>query len=676
PSVLEALRIAGVPVIEEMPENEGDAELLSAGIRGACSERIAALDKARRLLAELEAMSLQHPSRLKRRQDLIQMIDKAKEELINLLHQENSAADALKELDRHIVELGISISEHSRRLQALQQLPELQHSHAGLTKTHDDTRKEIEEILKAQSAVRAEVERLETRLRQSKDAADESRAAVQHALSRLNSLDILRASLSTHSDATARIDQADLEIRLLERKRDALQKRMTELHESYSQLNDRNVQLDRTVSMMRASLQEASELIVRLRQYASGSQCPLCGHTHPSHEALQQAIESQLKDVPANFQEGVKQLQDFSTQLAGMNADLTAVDKELKQVDGNLQTERVEREKASSVAREIEADASRLGAEINVNSINELMHSCQVLLAESQDTLRQREQVVQEDEDRLKEAAISARSLDLNLDSKNKIREETQSKLDAIDSRVRELGISDENQLAQVPLSQLSEAARTGLVNLEKEKANQEILRGKAQGQWESSRAERVKVEKNLKEWEQTLAALTSDIEGFRSKSKALQLAADVSTDALAGSIARLSQERDSLDAALRLADRYASSRKLVALEKERDELRPELETAKESIKKTEEEIGKLREASKEAAHWTSRLAENVDRAVKERIARYQPEIGRLFKAMIPSPYPFDRVVMRSGKNGLELGIRYRGKGEDAGEPRFFLSSA
>ena len=43
---------------------------------------------------------------------------------------------------------------------------------------------------------------------------------------------------------------------------------------------------------------------------------------------------------------------------------------------------------------------------------------------------------------------------------------------------------------------------------------------------------------------------------------------------------------------------------------------------------------------------------------------------------MIPSPYLFDKVSMRKNKSGLELGLRYRGLRKDAGEPRFFLSSA
>jgi len=397
---------------------------------------------------------------------------------------------------------------------------------------------------------------------------------------------------------------------------------------------------------------------------------------HTSPEALQQAIEIQLKSVPVTFQEAAKQLQELSNDLARIAADLTAVDRDLKHVDAALEAERIERDQAFSVAREIEGDANRLGAEINGEKLNELISNCKLLLAESQDALQEREQAVKDNQERLNGAIASANSLGRTLDDKNKLRDETQSKVDAISLRLGELGLSDMIQSTEDRILHLIETSRTGVVNLENERTNLEAQRGNAEGQWESSRAERVKLEKNLQEWEQTLGDLTSYIEDFRSKSKALQLAADVSTDVIAGSIARVSEEKDCLHTALQLADQYAAARKLLALQRERDELLPEIEAAKRSLNESKEEIGKLKEASTQTARWISRLAESVDRAVKERIAKHQPEIGRLFKTMIPSPYPFDRVIMRSGKNGLELGIRYRGKAEDAGEPRFFLSSA
>jgi len=244
---------------------------------------------------------------------------------------------------------------------------------------------------------------------------------------------------------------------------------------------------------------------------------------HTSPEALQQAIEIQLKSVPVTFQEAAKQLQELSNDLARIAADLTAVDRDLKHVDAALEAERIERDQAFSVAREIEGDANRLGAEINGEKLNELISNCKLLLAESQDALQEREQAVKDNQERLNGAIASANSLGRTLDDKNKLRDETQSKVDAISLRLGELGLSDMIQSTEDRILHLIETSRTGVVNLENERTNLEAQRGNAEGQWESSRAERVKLEKNLQEWEQTLGDLTSYIEDFRSKSKALQ---------------------------------------------------------------------------------------------------------------------------------------------------------
>ena len=43
---------------------------------------------------------------------------------------------------------------------------------------------------------------------------------------------------------------------------------------------------------------------------------------------------------------------------------------------------------------------------------------------------------------------------------------------------------------------------------------------------------------------------------------------------------------------------------------------------------------------------------------------------------MIPSPHLFDGIGMHHYGERLDIGIRYRGQSEEAGEPRVFLSSA
>lgn len=108
----------------------------------------------------------------------------------------------------------------------------------------------------------------------------------------------------------------------------------------------------------------------------------------------------------------------------------------------------------------------------------------------------------------------------------------------------------------------------------------------------------------------------------------------------------------------------------------ERKELHLIIRDAKQTVNQRNGQIVKLREAANKTENWISALSESVDLSVKAKIAAHEPEMMRLFKAMIPCPYLFDKVTMKRGEAGLELGLRYRGQEEDAGEPHFFLSNA
>ena len=71
----------------------------------------------------------------------------------------------------------------------------------------------------------------------------------------------------------------------------------------------------------------------------------MCGHTHLSEKALQEAIDSKIKDIPFDFQKQVKELQNLSDKLAReVNAELETYTKEIKQVDDALVKAKSERE--------------------------------------------------------------------------------------------------------------------------------------------------------------------------------------------------------------------------------------------------------------------------------------------------------------------------------------------
>ncbi len=262
------------------------------------------------------------------------------------------------------------------------------------------------------------------------------------------------------------------------------------------------------------------------------------------------------------------------------------------------------------------------------------------------------------------------------LGEKIKSCEETQRQLDLVGLRIAELGLSKMDQIENDWLIKAIEEATSSLAGLEKEKSGEETIKATTEAEWNSSRSERMKIESNVNEWEKTLARLSVEIEEFRFRCKNLGLESDTRTDTIAAHQARFNQEKDKVVAVRKLADRYEWSFRINTLEKEQDELLQQLDIMILTSDEKQKQIAGLRNAVKEAESWISQLTESVKRAVEIQIAEHQPQILRLFKSMIPSPYLFQSVTMKHGWNGLELGLHYQGQEQSAGEPRFFLSCA
>ena len=455
-----------------------------------------------------------------------------------------------------------------------------------------------------------------------------------------------------------------------------MEEKNAELRDQHLKLNDKIGELDRHIAGMKASSREATNLITRLRQYATGSKCPLCGHIHPSAKTLEDAINAQNEDIPAAFQEAGKELQNLSDKLAILNANIDGFGKELSQVDNDLFKAKNDREKSVSYIYKIENNAAVLDTPLADGDVEASINKSQAFLSDFQTYLRLCEKRFNKADNQLKDAIDNIRSLEEVLAKETEVYKENQHKLDSIELQVVELGFSNESCLPAVQLLQIIDAARTQLSDLEMQKTTQETAMAEAQNERYSSRTERLNVESNMKEWEQTIGRLTAEIEDFYSKCKALTLPTDASADVITEAITLLSKDKERLYTAKQTIERYEWSLKVSAIEREQKELQRQTEDAEQSVKKRKEQVAKLRGAFKEAESWISPLSESVNRVVEEKIAVHQPEIVRLFKAMIPCPYLFDNVTMKREEDGLRLGLQYRGQEQNSGEPRFFLSSA
>jgi len=674
--VLRALEDAGISVSIVMPQTPEDAEIFSASVRGAINERITTLDERSKLLAQLEAMNQQHPDRLKRRRELHEMVEKARENLVELLKKENTTAEYLKNLDAGISELNLNISEKSKNFNSLQMLHGLQRQWAELTAAQEKTSNKIAQIQSELGLARSKLEKHETALNLAKKEVGDYVRATENTSSNLEKLRALRTSLPTYMTSQGKIRQLKSQVDMLNKKRSDLLEEIAKLQSQDFKFTERINAVNRKISGMKASLQEAADLIARLKQYAAGSKCPLCGHTHPSSKALQDAMDIQMKDVPVAFQEAGKELQDLSDKLVILNANLEGYEKELKQVDDAPRKAQSEREETVLIIHKIEANSVALGVSLTPEDLEGSINQCQASLSDLQTNCRQADERFNKAEKQLKDAKGTTQSLEDVLGKHTEVYRKHEHKLDDVELKVIDIGMPNESKLPANQVLGLVEAIRPQLADLNRQKSEQETARDKVQSEWDACRTERMKLESSLAEWERTLGRLTSDIEDFHFRCKTIGLPLDASSDVIAEARNRLSQDKDRLYSAMQIVERYEWVLKATELERESEKLHLLIRNAEQTVNQRNGEIEKLREAANETESWISGLSESVNLSVKTKIDAHEPEIMRLFKAMIPCPFLFDKVTMKRGGAGLELGLRYRGQEEDAGEPRFFLSNA
>jgi len=674
--LLKSLKIAGISVGESIPRTTEDVEAFSASIQSASHERIAALDDRNKQLAQIEAMNLQHPDRLKRRHELHEMVEKARVNLIALLNKENNAAENLKGLDKRIREINLDISEKSKTFKALQMLPELQRQRTKWAKVKDNASSKIVQIQSELDLSRSKLEQKQTALDSAKKELAVSRLETENASSKLEKLEALRASLPAYATAKRKINQLELHLNEIGGKRAALEKQITKLQDQHLKLNERIGELNRKMSGMKAPSQEATDLIARLRQYATGRECPMCGHTHHSGKALQGAIDARIKHVPVSFQEAAKNLQNLSNKLAILNANMEDFKNEIKGVDDDLHKAQSERDKEVLITHEIEAKAASLGTSLALEEVKDSIDQSQTLLTTQQSSQRKTEEGFNKANDQLNLAIVTTKSLEETLAAENEVYKKSQRELDSIELQFIELGLLNDRQQTVEQLQVQVEFVRTQLAELKMQKSDREVAKSKAQNEWDASRYERMKLEANLREWEDTIGRLTAEIEDFQFKCKALGLPIDASSEIIDRDRDLLSQDKEKLDTAIKMIQRYEWYIKVTTLESEREELRGVISSVEKDMKEKTRKIEKFREVTNEAESWISALSESVNIAVRTNIDAHQPEIVRLFKAMIPCPYLFEKVTLKREETGIRLGLRYRGQKKDAGEPRFFLSSA
>lgn len=674
--VVSALQKAGLPVSWPSPTSSEVAREIAASARGTCMERLDLLAEQTNQLAALETILPQHSENQQRKRALLVMVADAKKEFRNLLDQENAATASLKRVERKIVDLNVRITEQSKQFKRLQQLPGLQQQQSELVKTKDIAKSKHETLQNKYAQETLELEKIQASLDRANSHALKLRDSQEKVSVHLKNLRSLKDSLPRYMSAKKKVKEIERQFQEASNQRKALEKQIGHGQKKQYELSKVLAEMEAKVARKRTSSNETRELISRLKERVTGSTCPLCGHDHSSSEALLKAISNRLNEVPLELQKAIEQLENTSNELSAINEELTRNQKELERFTELIASLQETKGKVQSEIHEIEVRATTLDVPLVNKTIDALINKNQRLLEEQTLKSRQAEEEVRNTERRFKEASLNVGSLKNGLAKQQRVYEDVQSKLNDLDVEIIELGLSDQIKLTSKQTAKLITEIESQLVKSEKEKSDCMDMKGKLQNELELSRHERAKVEKNLEEWQQTVLQLTERIEDFKSRCKRLELPPDTSDESISTYRRKLDKQRKELEEAIHITRQYETICRVTEMEKERDRIASQYKDECSQAENIKKAIAELVDAQEKGGTWTALLRKKVDDVVEQTIATHQPQIERFFKAMIPQPYLFERITMMRDREGLRLGLRYKGQEDDAGEPLFFLSLA
>jgi DNA repair exonuclease SbcCD ATPase subunit len=613
-SIVRALRAVDIN-IEPTALPKENLDTFAALIRSSCAERIRALETRLNLLAEIEGLSPLHSSRLQQRQSILQSVEQARARQETVLKEEDWAARRLLELERESNDLELCIATQRNHLAVLDQIRELHRRHAELESTlatADNERQQVQRELLLLMELLKQVDSDWDRI--ALDAGTFQRQG-QDVLSRLLALTTLYQAVPDYPSVVQSIVNQIVRLHNFNCVVRSLTDRKADHEATFRTVEQRASELNSTVLGIKTSVEEVASLASRLREHATGIQCPLCGHEYASATALGTAIEMQLRREPDELQKASADYEALVQQKARLAAEIVASEQQLREQKTAIDNTRRERDEALNL-------------------------------------------------------------LDTALERKNRTYEDARDSLILVDEQLRSLQTEDLSNLTPDDLQASIHTCQSQLADLESKRAALLKLTESVQIQWSSRHSERLAVEQNLLQWQESFVRLTADIQSYQTKCSQFGLDENTAAGEITSTRRQVSEEMGAVQLALTMTDRYALGCKIASAEGERSQIRSLLEDAENNRAKARKQIEELSEAGQEVEGWIKSLSEYVGRAVAERITEHKVEVTNLFKAMIPTPYLFEEIAMNQVNDGLSLGLRYRGQEVDAGEPRFFLSNA
>ena len=430
------------------------------------------------------------------------------------------------------------------------------------------------------------------------------------------------------------------------------------------------------MSARQADTEELAVLLGRLKSYAKTNKCPLCDHDHGSIGALREAIAGRAEPQDQAAIEISEKLQTEASGMARLIRSKEAVRASQVQVEQQEILAQSEKKKLAESIRQFKDRASSLDLLPTREAIMAGIEGLKNLLAKAQRAQNEADKQMRVTKSHLQAKRQETQACKAALVEINSRQEGIANENNQLLQRAHELGITNDLKKDEEETCSESKQVEKQLTAVEGELVRLRQQKPQAEQQREVSRTERMRLERDMEEWEETLARLGSEIDSYRTMCKAEELPADAPIEQLYQTRKQLDENASRLRSVRTLLSRLEAQAKATQFQEDIAELKKKLTPFEENLQTLKNTLKGLRKAEMASKQWIAPLADAVDKVVERRLRAHQPEIVRLFKGMIPCPYDFEDVPIVRDDKGIHLGLAYHGIGRSSGEPRLFLSSA
>ncbi len=666
---------AGLSLPDEVDAGSSKGEVLVAAVRAVCREREEQLGKratgVARLLERLPAERRLKKESAKLTERTVRAEHERGDLAAQLLESEEKIRGTEAETDRITNLLTQTTAQGSsfdlaRRLRGKRLAEET--GKLALASKQKEVATRVEKAQAALQERQATASSNESLLAETEERLAESKK-------RIGLLDLLGPALEERQEKLERITHFRNQIETTTREEHQARAEVTRLQGEKGRLESEIAALQARHDNESQSVERWQDLAARLAEFTSGATCPLCGASHGSADSLQQAIGQQLASLPGTLRNLTTQLHEARArhdELAARVTSSAAVASEKAKTVEHLAA------KQALFAKRVEEieDLAEGEQTLEPGAIQDLRVSVRrdvKVLAEKASKLRQsgataREALVRA-ETEVAQASDGLRDIRAQL-------ENADASLASIDREIAESGLSDLVELPDEELIAKATRSQQETAQLAQRKADLETTIKTANVERDALRSKVHQLAAVLESNSQRQAEIASSVEQILIDARKLGFGGVPSENKLKGTRDALRAELHHVNTAADTVEQYWNEYRRSVLDEEAAGLSAQEEKCRGDIAEIEGRLHNLARAEATANDWVERLESSVRHAVTGRLSQHRKQILELFQSMVPDPFLIDGLVMQEESGGIQLGIQYRDQLREAGEPRFYLSSA